>query len=164
MNRILILGCPGSGKSTFAKALAKQLELPLYHLDLLYHLADRTTASREVFDERLREVLKQPEWIIDGNYSRTVSLRLQHADTVFLFDLPTEDCVQGVENRIGKPRDDMPWQETEFDPEFKEYILSFRTSQLPKLLQQLNSAAEHIVLIPFHSREEADAFLNAHSR
>ncbi len=161
MKRILVLGCPGSGKSTFARRLQAKLGLPLHHLDMLYHLPDRTTVSREIFDERLGDILAQDAWIIDGNYSRTVPMRLAFADTVFLFDLPTRDCIRGVEERIGKPRDDMPWRETEFDPEFKEYILSFQKTQLPRLHKLLEQEREHICLTVFHSREEVAAFLSS---
>ena len=103
-----MIGCPGSGKSTFSRELQEITGLPLHHLDLLYWNSDRTIVAKEVFLERLRAVLKEPCWIIDGNYASSMELRLQRADTVFFLDYPTELCLTGVEDRRGKPRPDLP--------------------------------------------------------
>ena len=84
MKRILVIGCPGSGKSTFARALQAKTDLPLFYLDRIYWNADRTTVAREVFDARLEEILRGDEWIIDGNYSRTMERRIRACDTVFI--------------------------------------------------------------------------------
>lgn len=85
MKKIIIPGCPGSGKSTFARALQKQTGLPLFYLDRMNWNPDRTTVEKDVFLERLQEVLSREEWILDGNYGSTIELRLQACDTaVFL--------------------------------------------------------------------------------
>ena len=122
MERAIVIGCPGGGKSTFARALQNLTGLPLTHLDMLYWNADQTTVSREIFDERLQSVLEKDAWIIDGNYARTMEKRLQNCDTVFFLDLSTEVCLSSVRGRIGTKRSDLPWIETEEDAEFMEYI------------------------------------------
>lgn len=70
--KILVIGCPGAGKSTFARSLHKMTGIPLYYLDMLFHRADRTTVSEEIFDEQLNVLLQKEKWIIDGNYLRTL--------------------------------------------------------------------------------------------
>lgn len=162
MQRIIVLGCPGAGKSTFATKLQALTHLPLYHLDCLFHNADRTTVDRDTFDARLGAVLAQPRWIIDGNYMRTIPMRLQRCDTVFLFDLPLGDCLRGAQQRIGRRRADLPWVEDSFDPQFRQYIIDFPTDQLPaiyRLLQQLPAGVSCTI---FHSHREADEWLAAY--
>ena len=83
MKKIIVIGCPGSGKSTFSKKLSSLTRLPLYHLDLIYHKENKETISKEEFDKKLDDVLSKNEWIIDGNYSRTLRKRLSKCDTVF---------------------------------------------------------------------------------
>ena len=81
----MIIGSPGAGKSTFARKLKEMTGLPLYYLDMLWHKADRTNVSTEEFDKALQEIVQQDKWIIDGNYQRTLEIRLQECDTVFLW-------------------------------------------------------------------------------
>ena len=81
MKKIVVIGCPGAGKSTFARRLKEMTGLPLYYLDQIWHKADRTTVSKEEFDAKLREIIQQDSWIIDGNYLRTMECRLDACDT-----------------------------------------------------------------------------------
>ena len=157
MKKVLIIGCPGAGKSTFARRLHGETDLPLWHLDMIWHKPDKTNISREEFDKRLSEILKREEWIIDGNYDRTLETRFEVCDTVFLFDLPTETCIQGVENRIGKKREDMPWTEVTFDEEFRQWILDFPKRALPHIYELIEKYRDKNIII-FRSHEEADGY------
>ncbi len=159
MKKAIIIGCPGSGKTTFAEKLSKKTGLPLYYLDTIWHKPDKTHISREDFDSRIKEILESPEWIIDGNYKRTIEMRLKACDTVFLFDLPTELCLQGVRDRIGKERYDLPWLETELDPEFKRFIEDFPQDTLPYIYELLDKYKSDKDIIIFNSRNEADEFI-----
>lgn len=159
MKKIMVIGSPGAGKSTFARKLQEKTNLPLYYLDMLWHKADKTNVSQEEFDAHLGEILQKDAWIIDGNYQRTLEMRLQACDTVFLLDFPPEICLAGVKSRIGKPREDMPWIETEFDAEFKQWILDFPTNQLPQIYALLEEYTENKEIIIFKSRKVADAYL-----
>jgi len=158
--RIVIVGSPGSGKSTFARALRDRTGLPLFYLDMLFHKADRTTADREEFDARVHEILTQSEWIIDGNYQRTIPLRFAACTDIFLFDLPVEQCLEGAASRIGKRREDLPWVEEAFDEDFRRYILDFPKDQLPVIYALLEQYKHSRMITVFHSREEADAWLS----
>jgi adenylate kinase family enzyme len=160
MKKIIVIGCPGSGKTTFAVKLHELTGIPLYHLDAVWHKPDKTHIPREEFDERIAEIFAEPEWIIDGNYGRTLEIRLQQCDTVFLYDLPTEICIRGATERIGKGRYDMPWIETEFDPEFRKFIEEFPQSALPKIYDLLEKYRDKNITV-FRSHAESDEFLNA---
>ena len=159
MQRIIVIGCPGSGKTTFASKLRDRLGYPLFYLDSIWHRADRTHISRDEFDERLSEILPGERWIIDGNYSRTLERRLLACDTVFLFDLPTDVCLSGAEARVGKERPDMPWTDTELDPRLKEEIEDFKDKALPNIYALFEKHSEGRNAVIFKSREDADRFL-----
>ena len=159
MRRVMVIGCPGSGKTTFAEKLHRITGLPLYYLDAVWHKPDKTHISREEFDRRIQEIFATDTWIIDGNYGRTVELRLRECDTVFLFDLPTEVCLQGARQRLGKGRYDLPWLETELDPKFEGYIKDFATTSLPGLYSLIEKHKAQKRVVIFKTRQEADAFL-----
>ena len=159
MNKIIVIGCPGSGKSTFSRELNKITNIPLYHLDNMYWNADKTVVEKQVFLDRLSAVLDKSEWIIDGNYASTMELRIKGCDTVIFLDYPLDVCLDGIKERRGKPRSDMPWIETEEDAEFIEFIKSYNEQQKPKVLELLKKYSDKNIII-LESREQADAFLN----
>ena len=161
--KVIVIGCPGSGKSTFARALSGITGLPLYHLDLLYWHEDRTTVPRELFHARLAEILGEERWIIDGNYGGTMEMRLNACDTVFFLDYPLDVCLDGIRARFGKPRKDMPWVEKEPDADFLQFIKNFNDESRPRILTLLNACPDKTV-ITFHERAEADVYLQKISR
>lgn len=159
MRKVIVIGSPGAGKSTFSRKLRKKTGLPLYYLDMLWHKPDRTTISPREFDEGLSRILDQDEWIIDGNYLRTLERRLKACDTVFLLDYPLEICLSGAASRIGKKREDMPWVEEEFDQEFRQWILDFSRDQLPVIYDQLKRYQNERKIVIFRSRQESENYL-----
>lgn len=161
MKKIIIVGCPGSGKSTFARELRDKTKIPLYYLDMIWHNPDKTNCSIEKFDEKLLDILSKDKWIIDGNYLRTMETRIKSCDTIFLLDIPVELCLLGAEERIGKKREDMPWIETEFDEEFRQWIFNFSEEQLPQIYQLLNRYKKKKNIQIFKTREEIEKYLKS---
>ena len=159
--RAIVIGSSGAGKSTFARKLRDITGLPLYYLDMLGHKSDRTNITREEFDIRLAEILQQERFIIDGNYYRTLEMRLARCDTVFFLNYPLELCLESVIGRAGQKREDMPWIEETPDPEFLQWIRDFHAATLPEMIGVLESRKDKVNVITFYSREEADAYLAA---
>ena len=76
MKKVVVIGCGGSGKSVFSRSFAELSGLRLYHLDNIWWREDGTNISREEFDVVLDGILATDEWIIDGNYQRTMERRI----------------------------------------------------------------------------------------
>lgn len=158
--RVAVIGCPGSGKSTFSRALRDATGLPLYHLDAIYWRDDRTTLPREEFYPLQREIIARDTWIIDGNYGSTMEWRVEACDLLVFLDFPTDLCLAGVRARRGQVRSDIPWVEDGEDEEFMAFIRGFETESRPKILGLIEQHPDKAVLT-FTSRAEADEFLRA---
>lgn len=141
MQRILIIGSPGAGKSTLSHALGQRLGLPLHHLDRLFWLPGWVERDRTEGRAELAGILARDRWIIDGNYGSTLPMRVARADTVIWLDYPTRLCLYRAVRRWwhyrGATRPDMTEGCPErFDLEFLLYIANFRAAW-----QQRNAAA-----------------------
>lgn len=159
MLKVIVIGSPGAGKSVFSQKLKNITGLPLYHLDMLYHKKDGTHISKEELEEKLKNIFKEETWIIDGNYQRTLELRLKECDTVFLLDFPLEDCLSGAKSRIGVEREDLPWVEENLNEEFRQVIIDFPKKKLPQIYNLLEKYKNNKNIIIFKTREEADKYL-----
>ena len=153
MERILIIGCGGAGKSTLARQLGAKLHLPVVHLDKLYWKPGWMESSKEEIDEKIRLELQKPQWIIDGNYNRTIPERIKYCDTVIYLDFSRWACLGGVCKRVltsyGKVRPDMGEGCPErIDWEFLRWVWNFNKNMREKNYRLLNETdgIEKIVL------------------
>lgn len=165
MERILILGCCGSGKTTLGRALAERLGLPLVPLDALYWRDGWQSVPEETFDALLTAELIKPRWILDGNYQRTMPLRLAHCDTVIYLDYPRIVCLYGVLRRVctgyGKSRPDMGGNCPErLDLSFLWYVLRFN-GRFRKRTYALLTAHPDVQTFVFKSRKACAAFVDS---
>ena len=158
MKRIVVIGSPGSGKSTLSGVLQQKTGIPLCHLDMMYWNADKTVVERDVFLARLAAVLERDTWILDGNYATTMEMRVAACDTVIFLDYSPEVCLEGIQKRRGKPRSDMPWIEREEDVALTDFVRTFREQQRPRILALLEKYPEKKIFV-FTTREQANAFL-----
>ncbi|WP_294730370.1 adenylate kinase [uncultured Faecalibaculum sp.] len=159
MKRILVIGCAGSGKSTLSRQLRDSLHLPLIYLDQIWHCADGSHINPDLFDRKLNTILETDAWIMDGNYRRTLRTRLNACDTVILLDFPTDVCLRQAKQRIGHKREDLPWVETEFNPEFEDWIRNFRTRNLREILKMLEEYSQTRSIYVLRSHEDIREFV-----
>lgn len=144
--------------------LTEKLGLPLYHLDQLWWKPGWTEEDCEVFDSKLLEILALPEWIIDGNFTRTLPLRLQYADTVIFLRLSRWRCCWRVIKRIckyyGRRRPDMSEGCNErFDWKFLCYTWNFNRDFEPRITEMLKNVSPGCRVLIFDSSRQLNNFL-----
>lgn len=153
--KIIVIGCPGAGKSTFSRKLHNATQIRLFHLDALYWNKDCTHITREELIAKQKEIFKLDSYIIDGNFKSTLEMRIKEADVVFLFDLPTEFCIEGAKNRKGN-RPEMPCELPSND-ELIDFIKNFNADIMPMMKDLFKKYNSNV--ITFHSHNEADDYI-----
>lgn len=161
--RVLIIGNGGAGKSTLAVKISEKFKLPAVHLDRLWWLEGWRNRSEEQFDELLDKQLEKSEWVIDGNYRRTFSHRLEYADFCIFLDYPAKLCIESVyaraEHYRGRTRPDMAdGCEERVDGEFECWVNEFGEKVRPIMLSELERSSVPYKI--FGSREETAAWLD----
>jgi adenylate kinase family enzyme len=99
MQRVVIMGPPGSGKSTLARYIGIQRCLPVFHLDQAYWQPGWIETPPEVFRAEVERIAALPAWVIDGNYTDTLAVRLRTADTVIYLDVPSWLSIMRIARR-----------------------------------------------------------------
>lgn len=160
MDKVIVIGCPGSGKSTFSKKLHNATGIPIHHLDMMYWNEDKTKVPKEIFINELNRIINGDKWIIDGNYGSTMEWRIKQCDTVFFLDYPVEVCIEGIKSRRGQERSDMPWIEKtdEIDKEFLRWVQNYNIESRPKVIELLEKYNDKNTVV-FKCREEAKEFI-----
>ena len=164
MERVLIIGSPGAGKSTLAREVARVTGLPLVHLDQLHWSAGWVESTRAEMEAKVREVIAGPRWVIDGNYGGTLALRLTRADTVIDLDLPRWLCVFNIVRRTlahrGRTRSDMaPGCPEHLNWEFLAYTFNFPSGGRRRIEETMRSYSGRRIRL--RSRREVKRFLAA---
>ena len=165
--KIIILGSGGAGKSTLARALGEALHLPVHHLDALFWRPGWVETTREELRQKQEIICAQDKWVIDGNYSGTLDVRLATVDTVIFLDLPRTVCIfRAIKRSLlihGKTRPDMaPDCPERFNREFFKFlkwIWDYPVRSRPGVLAKLDALPPNKELIHLRSAREVAAFL-----
>lgn len=155
----MIIGCGGAGKSTLARQLGEKTGLPVVHLDQIWWAPGNWQhLERDEFDALLAEEMAKPQWIIDGNFNRTIEMRLEKCDTVIYLDFHRLVCLMQWIKRVlinwGKARPDMAEGCKEwFDPEMAGWIWNFNKTNRERYYQMLSGQKGKQVYILKNCRE-----------
>ncbi len=152
MQRVLVIGCAGAGKTHLALALAARTGLPVVHLDAHFWRPGWVEPAKADWQAQLAALLAEPAWIMDGNYGGTLQERLQRADTAILLDYPTWLCLWRVLSRTlrhrGRTRPDIGAGCVErFDWGFLRYVLRYRRDHRPRALAKLDGFSGKLVIL-----------------
>ena len=164
LQKILVIGCCGAGKSTFSKKLEKILKLPLIHLDKHYHKPNWEEPEKEEWEMVLRKLVKQKIWIMDGNYADSFDIRFPLADTIIYLDYPSIKCCLRVIKRnikdFGKKRSDIAdGCKESFDLSFLKFVLTFNYKNRANIYNRLEKAKTTKDVIILKNDKEGDLFL-----
>lgn len=165
MNRIILIGCGGAGKSTLSRKISEKLELPLYHLDRIFWNKGWVETPKDQFDEDVKELINKDKWIIDGNYRRTLDMRVEKADTVIFINMPTYICIYRVIKRRliyrNKSRPDIAEGCVEgIDFEFFLWILTYNRKIRPSVFKTLSKCKNKNIII-LNSKKEVNKFMES---
>ncbi len=153
MQRILIVGPCGAGKSTLAFQLSERMALPVFHMDKLNWRPGWVESSSEDLRARIAEVTAGERWIIDGTYGGTLDARLPRADSVLYLDYPISLCVRRMLTRVwqwrGRTRPDMTEGCPErFDAAFLWYVMRWNAGPKQRLEARLRGSEAKIIRLP----------------
>ena len=171
MEKVLVIGCCGAGKSTFSKKLEKILKLPLIHLDKYYHKPNWEEPEKDEWEQVLRKLVKQKRWIMDGNYADSFDIRFPLADTIIYLDYPSIKCCLRVIKRnikyFRKKRSDIAdGCKERFDLFFLKFVLTFNYKNRENIYNRLENIKTNKEVIILKNDKEVDLFLlkNRNSR
>ncbi|MDI5971080.1 topology modulation protein [Streptomyces sp. SL13] len=162
MRKVTIVGCGGSGKSHLARQLGAALGAPVTHLDAVYFDDEWNALPMEKFAAAQRDLVAEAQWVIDGNYNSTLSIRLEACDTVVLMDVSTPAALwgivarqlrhgaghqgNGVHNRI-------TWGVI-------KYVATYRRKMRPRVLAKIEElASRHADVVLLSSRRQTRRWL-----
>ena len=166
--RVVVTGLAGSGKSTFAVALAAETGLPVIHLDLAFWKPGWVAPSETEWREKQRVVLAGDAWIADGNYHETLDLRLERAHTVVFLDTRWWVCarrafLRGLREPVGEmPEgcDDSSWRRLRDEWRLAIVIWRNRRSEPEREQEIISQYGQHAVLHALGSKRAAKEFLD----
>ena len=166
MQRVLVIGSGGAGKSTLARRLAPRLGLPLVHLDRFYWSAGWVEPTPEKWRRIVEGLVAEQAWVMDGNYSATFDLRMPRADTAIWLDYPRTRCLWRVVTRAikgyGRNRPDLPdGCPEQVDLKFWRFVWDFPNRSRPRIVEGLNTIGSHLRVVRLTNNREVAAFLRA---
>ena len=160
----MIIGSGGAGKSTLARQLGEALQLPVHHLDAYYWRPGWDPTPNEEWELFQENLVREESWIIDGNYGRTLDIRMKRADVIILLDFSRWITVYRViKRRImyhGKTRPDLNEDCPEsLDFEFIKWVWNFRKTRIPGIIQKLRKYNDKKIII-LKSPKEVRTFVD----
>lgn len=162
MRRIAVIGCGGAGKTTLARALGAQLDLPVVHADFVVFRHGDRPRPESLWQAELAAIADGEAWVIDAMKISSLEHRVARADTVVFLDLPRRSCYAGVLRRRLRYRGLVDRERGIADRvtlEFLRWIWRFRRDARPRVLDVLTRHAATTCVVILRGRRDVRAFL-----
>jgi adenylate kinase family enzyme len=163
MKRIMVVGSAGAGKSTFSDELGARTGLPVVHLDERFWKPGWVETPSDEWREVQGRLVAGDRWILDGNYSATIDVRMPRADTVILLDIGRVRCVSRVVRRTVRHRGAARTAAgcpDRFDWSFiRHFVWTYPTRSRPKVLAAVEEHCDHLDFVHLRSSREVRAYL-----
>jgi adenylate kinase family enzyme len=164
MQRVLVIGNSGGGKSTLSRRLGEKLGLPVVHLDVLFWKPGWVESDKEEFKVRVAEALSGPAWIADGNFSSSFDVSMARADTIVWIDQPRLLCLiraiwRALTYRDGGRPDMAEGCREKIDFEFYRYIWDYPRTYHPRLEAAFARYGAHARRVRLRNDREMAAFV-----
>lgn len=166
MRKILVIGSGGAGKSVFARRLGERLGLEVIHLDRLYWRPGWVEPPKDEWRRTVERLVGGDAWVMDGNYSGTLEVRLAACDAVVFLDLPRTLCLWRVLKRAfmyhRSTRPDMAEGCLEkVDFKFLRWVWGYSSRSRPKVLGLLREHSRDKRVVRLRSTAEVESFLES---
>jgi adenylate kinase family enzyme len=163
MQRVLVIGSPGSGKTTIATRIAAKLNVPVHYLDLHHWLPGWTYRDSASAREIVRGIAETPAWVMDGNFAETFDLRMPRADSLIWLDYPRVTCLRRIFVRTlkgyGKQPGDLPDGCPEsFDPQVYRFAWRFPAESRPQIFAAIEKYGAHLKVVRLTNDRDVSAF------
>ena len=99
MEKVVIIGSAGAGKSTLARKLGSKLNIKVVHLDRVFWQRGWKEKPRDKRIDILQDLVREKRWIIEGTYLSSSKARLNAADTIIFLDIPPLLCLWRIIKR-----------------------------------------------------------------
>lgn len=165
MKRIMIIGSAGAGKSTLARKLEEITKIRAIHMDTLFWKKNWIPVSQEELFQKVEKIIENDSWIMDGNYSKSMFIRFNRADTIIFLDTPLWLCLYRVIKRriiyANKERPDMTKGcKEKIDWEFIKWIIIYHRHKKKKIKNTIISYSNSKKIFIIKNNKDKEKLLN----
>lgn len=162
IRRIALVGCPGAGKTIFAKKLGLELDLPVICLDSHYWRSGWTRTPQREWEKKIEAITRGKTWIAEGIFRAWPPSIILRAECVIFLDSRTFTCFRRALIRMirGNQREELPAScRDSLDVHLLRHIWAYRHTERPEILDFMQRYPEQLRFLHFENDTAAQEWL-----